>query len=537
MFRAASQSASASAVSVTSPSDHGHIPGRAAANEADRVSERPRAAAFLPIADLSDGGARASANATPSPASEVEDVMRLVYANSARPELYKDLWAEVAKFSDRHDHLSLRSVSTDMSTWMDKSITSIECEAREAAETLAAVANAVNLKHIDSLQISNCSDAHLPAVIAALAALPPGLLAAMDVSLVGQRSSWRAFGGVPIEPLALMQLRGLAPASLRFANVSSASPEMAFMLADLDYPIHFAMSRIGDILPNATIEALARIPQLVSLDVTVNSVSDDSARALGEHRALTTLRFSTPWAIDISNAALTALANSTTLRTLHLEGTRHPFGDDVVAALAENRTLERLILKGISRFFGESFAVALAANTTLKTLRLPIMAGAGHFAHMPSLRHLMLSGRVNVTDARELAQHANLKSLNCGHVQFEDGALAEIAKTTVRKFTLTADIALDEEVLTDAAVDAFLGNGKLRSLTCYLPAGPNTDITHAVRLAAHPTLRSLSISYAHPPGEDGAYRSPAPEPTPAQDALLLAAWGTHRPADALVVRM
>lgn len=465
---------------------------------------------------------------------DAEDVLRLIYANASRPALYKDLWGEVAKFSVRNDALSLRSVSTDMSRWLDKSITSLECQATEAGETLAALHNATNLKHINTLRIRNCTDANFSAVIAALASVPDDLLATLHVSLMGQRSSWRAFGGIASEGLAMTQLRGLAPASLHFTDISSATPAVALQWASCEYPVHLRMSRMGDVLNNNALGALARIPRLATLDVTVNNVSDDNAHVLGHHSALTDLRLATPWAIDISNDALTAIASSTTLRALYLEGTKQVFGEEVVAAFAQNRTLERLDLKGISRFFDESFAMTLSGNTTLKTLQIPVISGAGHFASMQSLEHLTLGGHITLEDARQFAQHASLKTLHCGHVLFEPGALAELAKTAMQKFMLTVDLALDEAVLTDDAIDAFLSNSTLRSLSLHLPAEEDGEITHAIRLAGHPTLTSLSICYSKPPGEDVHL---VPEPTALQSAELLAAWGTHRPADALVVRV
>ena len=469
----------------------------------------------------------ATSAASPATVPERDDVLQLLYTHHSYPILPKDLWGEVAKFSSRGDVLSLRTASTDMSRWVDRSVTSLKVDANKVAGTLAVVGNAIDLNHITTLRIEHCTNRNLRAVIAALSVLPH---AAIDIELVRDRYTWDAF-----DANSLVDLRDLLPRSLRLSEIGTLTPRMAQLLGQLSYPLHLSGGQSHGRVEEDALRALAGIPHLASLEVTLDAVSDDVALALGAHPELTTLHLNTSWAIKISHSALISLASSSTLKTMCLDDTRDEASKEVIAAFAANGTLESLMLKGFGQYLDEAFAVTMSTNTTLKTLNVPLAAGCGHLAKIRSLEHLVISGEISLRDAEIFSANAHLKSVNCYRTRFEAGALAVMAKSTIEHFTVYAPIAEEGFALEDKDIDAFLSNETLRKLEClFLPFDAANGVGHAIRLAEHPTLASLNL-FCDRPGllfEEAAAISLFTE---VDRAALLAAWGPHRPADALKV--
>jgi hypothetical protein len=452
--------------------------------------------------------------------------MRLVYANNAHPSLYGDLWCEIATFSARRDVLNLRSISTDLSKWVDKSITSLSVTADQAPAMVAALGHAKNLNHIRALRIENCANDNLPGVIQALTALPH---APWHVEFVRNPRLLNPLYTLDVQPFS-----DIAPASLRLSDFCVDTAEMLQGLARLNYPIHLATGHPHGLLHDENLPALANIPHLVSLDVMASAIDDGAAQALGAHPTLTELHLHTDAShrLVISDRALAALANSVTLRTLHLARVDTDFSEEVIAALAGNRSLAYLCLGGPDDVFDESFALALSRNTILNTLHIAVRAGCGHLAHMRSLEHLFIGGKISLDDARQFAKHAHLRTLHGYRCEFAPGALAVMVGCPIKHITLENPAGNAVFALTDTDIDAFLGNTALRSLSLVLPTAPNTGITQAIRLARHPTLTSLSIRYLT------TLDAEAPrielDLTLEERTLLAAAWG-QRPTNALSV--
>jgi len=436
--------------------------------------------ATAPAPSVSD--AALTTPTAPTSTFESDDVMRLVYANSARPTLHKDLWGEIAKFASRRDMLNLRSTSTDVSKWVDKSITSLTVKADQAPAILAAMGSATNLNHIRSLRIEGCTNESLQTAVQALSVLPH---ATLDVTLSRDRYVYA------LDAHAVEHLGAIAPASLKLSNFGTVTAAVAQVLARLNYPIHLCTGHVRDVVHDERLQALADIPQLIFLDVMVSAVEDTAAQALGAHPTLTELHLGTHGShrIVMSDEALTALANSATLRKLHLARIPNHVGEQAMAVLARNRTLDSLCLGCPGDVFEAPVALALSENTTLKTLHISLNAGFGHLARMPSLERLSIGGKISLDDARQFAEHAHLKALHAHCCEFAPGALAVIAGSQIVNIMLTTDpIGTAIPVLTDADIDAFLGNKALRSLLLVSPAGPNANTAQAIRLAGHPCL-------------------------------------------------
>lgn len=465
--------------------------------------------------------------ASAADASDMDDVMRLVYANDARPTLHQDLWREIAKYGSRWDLLNLRATSTDISKWVDRSITSLTVTANCAPAILAALANAENLNYIRTLQVENCDNDNLSAVIRAIASIPH---AALHLVLVRNRD-WSN----PLYQLNVERLGDIAPASFRLSNFCMTAATTLRELSRLRYPIYLSTGHPHGALHDQNLRALADIPQLVGLEVMVSAVGNAAAQALGAHPALTELSMVTFGAhrIVLSDRGLTALANSATLRTLHLARIYSDFDEAAIAALAANRVLEHLCLGGPDDVFDEPVAFALSRNVTLKTLHISLAAGCGHLAKMPSLQRLFISGNISLDDARQFAEHAHLKQLHAERCEFAPGALAVLAACPIEQMTLNTPVGNAIPILTEADIDALLANSALRSLTLVLPTGPNSDIAQAIRLARHPTLTSLSVRYLRVVYAEGPRTEV--DLTLEERATLAACWGTHRSADALSV--
>jgi hypothetical protein len=486
------------------------------------VSRQLVVAAEASAAVSSDAAASADAapDAAPAPGSS-EDLMRLVYANNSHPTLHRDLWGEIATFASRSDVLRLRSTGKDMAKWVDRALTRIEVDAENAPAMLRALGKAANLKHINTLEITACHDGNLPPLIASLGELPH---ARLHIAIRRDSWSWDTF-----TEAGLVHLREIAPASLRLSDIGPISVGIAEIIAGLNYPVHLFAARDGSVPPNV-LQILARTPRLASLVIKADGMSDDVAQRLGTHPTLCELRIVSLWPVSITDHALAALVSSSTLKTLDF-CTTEDFGPTAMAALALNRHLEKFCLGGIYHAFDESLAGALSRNNTLREVEIQLKDGCGHLAKMTSLEHLTITGVITLDDAHQFAAHAQLKTLCIHRTAISAGALAVIVSCRVAHLKLEDDVT--ENLLNDEDVDALLKNKSLRSLAIHLCFDEIRSVGHAIRLAAHPTLRDLTIRYKRPDGvEEG---ETIPIFTGAEWLALTSAWGRNRSASALDV--
>ena len=470
-----------------------------------------------------------------------EDVMRIAYAQSAHPALPKALWGEIARHSARDDLLALRRVSKDMGAWTDRSLTTLNAHANDAAAMLDVMRKSRDFNHIDAVCIRDCDGRTLPTVLAAFAALPHQK---MHLIMITESVSESLQASWPL-------LRSLSPASMSI-NFSGAdhhtqlSSAESKALAALPYPIFLGVGIYGDDDEDEQdLQALASIRMLCGLDLCVDGFSDEAAQAFKDHHELAYLRVEDYQDVDLvmSTAALTALAESTALKRLHIGNTRDVFGEAALHALSANRTLESLRFGTYDAPFVAAAAQILSTNTTLKRLDMALLDGCGHLAKMPSLEYLTLCAmRTEVTqeDARQFAQHARLKILNFstevripitgqdllpGQWRFEAGAFAILASSHVEHLVVPATEWTSDDI------DAVLANRALRNLECGVVDDASQMRRHAIvdiarRLAGHPTLESLTITFVSPWSVRGA--SAYERMTDDERTSIFQAWGAHR---------
>jgi len=447
-----------------------------------------------------------------------DDVMRLVYANNLHPTLYRDVWGEIAKFSSRDVLLNLRSAAKHMAAWVDRGITSIKVSATDAPAMLAMLGDAIHLKHIDAFRIEDCNDQNFPSVVTALAALSDRPFALTVVE--SRRRDAR------LTQASLQLLTEVAATSLEIWLGEEFSHVEAEALAHLDYPVSVQGTFVAD-APRDQL-ALAGIPRLTALSMWPHLVDTDGARAFATHPTLTELRCLSTGRLSLSEAALSALAGSVQLRTLYIGSTRHSFGAEAFSALANNRILERLKIGNVARPIDPIFAELLSTNTTLKSLDIPVGAGCGYLTKMPALEDLTLRcTSLNLDDAQLILQHAQLHRLAFVFLpHFDAGTLGTIAGSDV------IALRIERVAPSEDDVTALLANGHLRSLDLDLTSDFAETVAYALALATHPTLTTLTLNYVKKPHE-------APEVnmlmTTEERSMMMAAWGNHRPAGALMV--
>jgi len=282
---------------------------------------------------------------------------------------------------------------------------------------------------------------------------------------------------------------------------------------------------------------VASIPSLVLLDIHVENFSDRVAEVFSVHGALAELHLVGRSPIAISDEAIRAITRIPTLRTLYLGGKQDDFSAQAIAAFAENSTIETLRLGGIQQPCNAAASMAMSRNSTVTSLQIALTDGCGHLAHMPNLQHLTLCGSaIDVANARQFEQDAELKTLDISGVRFEAGAFAFMAGSAVDNLKISL------ELLTAQDVEALLANRRLHSLHCVASPYFASTVSHSIALAAHPTLSSLCILHTDDPWlrwNEDTYRveesGPMPRMTVGERSALFAAWGSNRASSRLTV--
>ena len=238
------------------------------------------------------------------------------------------------------------------------------------------------------------------------------------------------------------------------------------------------LSNAVSVLPTALIHAH---PHLQKVDLQLNRIGLDGARALAALTGLTSLDLS---GNGIGADGARALAALTGLTTLNLSGNN--IGDGGARALAALTSLTALTLG--SNNLGAGGARALAALTGLTTLNLSHnnlgAEGARALAALTGLTSLDLSGNgIGADGARALATLIGLTTLDLGHNDLgTDGARALAALTGLTSLNLA---------LSGVGKDGAFPLAELRSLQILNISGSGiTDVTPLIVL---PHLKTLIL--------------------------------------------
>ena len=259
-------------------------------------------------------------------------------------------------------------------------------------------------------------------------------------------------------------------------------PEAESWYADLlgDVPV-YQLGQYMDDLP----QKLSTLTSLTSLNLTLNEIGDEGARAIATLSNLTSLSL---WDNDIGAEGARALGTLSNLTSLDLN--LNDIGSEGLRALANLSNLTSLQLAGNK--IGAEGARALANLSNLTSLQLAgnkIGAeGAWALANLSNLTSLALGGNnIGADGARAIATLSNLTSLSL----WDNNIGSEGARALATLSNLTS-LDLRENRIGDAGMRAL---GTLSNLTSLDLSDNNIEAEGARALANLSNLTSLNLRW------------------------------------------